>query len=269
MTFNDLNRPPLDEAALRAALIGTDSLWQDVEVTVETPSTNVALAERARAGAPGGSVLTTDHQSAGRGRMDRRWEAPPRSGLAVSVLLRPIDVPAARWVWLPLLVGLAVDATVNAAGVRSGLKWPNDVVVGDRKLAGILLERVDTSSGPAAIAGVGLNVTLTDEELPTAQATSLQLEGATSTDRSVLLRSYLRNLEALYRSWVASAGDPAAGIQESYVRRCVTIGRNVCVQNPDGTQTEGTAEAIDDFGRLVVGGIAISAGDVVHVRPTS
>lgn len=269
MTFHDLNRPPLDEAALRSALIGADSLWLNVEVTAETPSTNATLAERARAGVPGGSVLTTDHQSAGRGRMDRRWEAPPRSGLAVSVLLRPVDVPAARWVWLPLLVGLAVDATVNAAGVRSGLKWPNDVVVDGRKLAGILLERVDTPLGPAAIAGVGLNVTLTDDELPVAQATSLQLQGATITDRSVLLRSYLRNLEALYRSWVASLGDPAAGIQESYVRRCVTIGQQVSVHNPDGSRTEGTAESIDDFGRLVVDGTAISAGDVVHLRPTS
>lgn len=267
MTYGDLDRPPLDAAALRAALVGPGSLWTDVVVTPSTMSTNADLAAAAVAGAPEGSIHTTDHQIAGRGRMGRTWEAPAGSGLVVSILLRPTSVPAARWVWLPLLAGLAVDATVNGLGVDAGLKWPNDVLVGDRKIAGILIERVDTPSGPAAVVGVGLNVSLRADELPVDTATSLALEGATETDRTIVLRSLLRNIESLYASWLASEGDPAAGIRESYVRRCATIGQRVRVYLPDSSVIEGEAAGLDDLGRLVVDNQSISAGDVAHVRP--
>jgi len=267
MPFNDLNRPPLDSAALNAALTGGGRFWTDIVVTEETGSTNADVAEAARAGAPEGVVHTTDLQTAGRGRLDRTWESPAGSGVIVSVLLRPDAVPAERWVWLPLLVGLAVDATVHELGVESGLKWPNDVLVNDRKLAGILLERIETPIGPAAIVGIGLNVTLSSEELPVATATSLLLEGAIETDRTVVLRSLLRNLEALYRAWHGSLGDPAAGIRDSYVRRCVTIGTQVRVDRPTDEPLEGLASGIDELGRLIVDGHAISAGDITHARP--
>lgn len=267
MTFGDLDRPPLDAAALRTALVGPGSLWTDVVVTRSTASTNADLAVAAAQGAPEGTIHTTDVQTAGRGRLDRRWEAPEGSGIAVSVLLRPTRIAAGSWVWLPLLVGLAVDATVNSFGVESGLKWPNDVLVGDRKLAGILLERVDTPSGPAAVVGVGLNVSLREDELPVDTATSLAIEGASETDRTIILRSFLRNLESLYISWLATDGDPAGGIRDSYVRRCLTIGQQVRVSLPDGSVLEGEASALDDLGRLVVAGRPVSAGDVTHVRP--
>lgn len=267
MTYRDLDRPPLDAAALRTALVGPGSLWTDVVVTRSTESTNADVAAAAAQGAPEGTIHTTDVQTAGRGRLDRRWEAPEGSGIAVSVLLRPSRVPNGRWVWLPPLVGLAVDATVNSFGVESGLKWPNDVQVGSRKIAGILLERVETPSGPAAIVGVGLNTTLREDELPVETATSLAIEGATETDRTVVLRSFLRNLESLYMAWLAAEGDPASGVRDSYVRRCLTIGQQVRVSLPDGTTLEGEASALDDFGRLIVAGRPVSAGDVTHVRP--
>ena len=266
MSFRDLDRPPLDAASLRAALTGPGRLWTDVVVTSETGSTNVDAAAAARAGAPEGAVHTTDSQTAGRGRLDRTWSAPAGSSVHVSVVLRPDSVPAARWVWLPLLVGLAVDATVHECGVESGLKWPNDVLVDGRKLAGILLERVETGSGPAAVVGVGVNVTLRRDELPVETATSLVLEGATETDRTIVIRSLLRNLEALYRAWAASGGDPAAGIRDSYVRRCVTIGQRVRVMLPLDETWVGQATGIDDLGRLLVDGRAISAGDITHLR---
>jgi BirA family biotin operon repressor/biotin-[acetyl-CoA-carboxylase] ligase len=266
MSFRDLDRPPLDAAALRSALTGPGRFWTDVVVTPETGSTNVDVAAAARAGAPEGTVHTTDSQTRGRGRLDRAWTAPAGSGVHVSVLLRPDSVPAARWVWLPLLVGLAVDATVHECGVESGLKWPNDVLVDGRKLAGILLERVETDTGPAAVVGVGVNVSLRRDELPVETATSLALEGATETDRTIVIRSLLRNLEALYRAWAASGGDPAAGIRDSYVRRCVTIGRRVRVLLPLDETWVGQATGIDDLGRLLVDGRAISAGDVTHLR---
>lgn len=269
MSYRDLDRPPLDRAVLRTALTGPGRFWTDVVVTAETGSTNADVAEAARAGAPEGTVHTTDLQTAGRGRLDRTWEAPAGSGAIVSVLLRPDAVPAARWVWLPLLVGLAVDATVHECGVESGLKWPNDVLVDGRKLAGILLERVDTPQGPAAVVGVGLNVSLRSDELPVETATSLLLEGATETDRTIVVRALLRNLEALYRAWSASGGDPSAGIRDSYVRRCVTIGSQVTVSMPNDESLRGTATGIDDLGRLLVDGRAISAGDITHVRPAT
>ncbi|MET0819960.1 MAG: biotin--[acetyl-CoA-carboxylase] ligase [Aeromicrobium sp.] len=266
MSFRDLDRPPLDAAALRSALTGPGRLWTDVVVTSETGSTNIDAAASARAGAPEGMVHATESQTAGRGRLDRTWSAPAGSSVHVSVVLRPDSVPAARWVWLPLLVGLAVDATVHECGVESGLKWPNDVLVDGRKLAGILLERVETESGPAAVIGVGVNVTLRRDELPVETATSLALEGATETDRTIVIRSLLRNLEALYRAWAASGGDPAAGIRDSYVRRCVTIGQRVRVMLPLDETWVGQATGIDDLGRLLVDGRAISAGDITHLR---
>ncbi|MCW2829846.1 MAG: biotin--[acetyl-CoA-carboxylase] ligase, partial [Aeromicrobium sp.] len=136
-------------------------------------------------------------------------------------------------------------------------------------LAGILLERVETPQGPAAVVGVGLNVSLRKDELPVDTATSLALEGATETDRTIVIRSFLRNLEALYRAWSAAGGDPASGIRDSYVRRCVTIGSQVRVTLPDAEPLEGLASGIDDLGRLIVNGRPISAGDITHVRPAT
>ncbi|WP_375002792.1 biotin--[acetyl-CoA-carboxylase] ligase [Aeromicrobium sp. CTD01-1L150] len=266
--FFDLERPPLDEASLHAALVRDGGLWTQVVVSESTGSTNSDVAAQARAGAPEGLVRTTDAQTQGRGRLDRTFIVPERSGVIVSILLRPpVEVALQRWVWLPLLGGLAVDATARECGVQTELKWPNDVLVGGRKISGILLERVETPTGPAAVVGIGLNVTMSESELPVPTATSLLIEGAEQTDRTVVLRMLLRNLEALYRAWVATDGDPEAGVRDSYRRRCVTIGSAVRVELPDGTTVHGTATDVDQDGRIVVDGRALSAGDVTHVRP--
>ncbi len=266
MAYEDLDRPPLDVRALRAALVR--SLWSDVRVSRRTGSTNADLAALAREGAPAGTVVVTEQQTAGRGRLDRRWEQPASSGLAVSMLVAPRAVPMHRWAWLPLLTGLAVDATVRSFDVPSALKWPNDVLVEDRKLAGILVEVVTTPSGPAAVIGVGLNTGLRADELPVPTATSMLLEGGSTTDRTVVLRELLRTTEKLYRAWVAEEGEPS-GVRESYVRRCATLGRTVRVEMPDGTERVGTAATVDEQGRLVVDGEPVSAGDVTHVRALS
>jgi BirA family biotin operon repressor/biotin-[acetyl-CoA-carboxylase] ligase len=273
--YDDLRRPPLDQEALGAALVRSASLWTDVEVLPSAPSTNAVLADRCRIGtAAAGAVLVADHQTAGRGRLDRRWVTPAGSALTFSVLLDPGRVPVARWPWLPLLTGIAVSEGVRrVAGVEAVLKWPNDVLVGDRKLAGILLERVETGQGALAVVGVGVNVSLTAEELPVPTATSLLAEGATTTDRTVVLRELLRSLEALFVQWRADGGDPTLGLQTSYVRRCGTLGRDVRVDLPTGEQIVGTAAGIDAEGRLEVrtadGPRTLGAGDVVHVHPAS
>ncbi|MBE1533731.1 biotin--[acetyl-CoA-carboxylase] ligase [Actinomadura algeriensis] len=278
--YGDLDRPPLHEAALRRALVRDDGLWRDVRVVQETGSTNADLAALAREGAPQGTVLVTELQTAGRGRLGRRWSAPPRSGLMFSMLVRP-GVPVERLGWLPLLTGVAVATAVRrmtawsqdeesgdvAVDVR--LKWPNDLLVGERKLAGILAEKVEDG----LVVGVGLNVGLREEELPVPTATSLAIEGAPLSDRAPLLRAILREFGTWYREWDALAGDPErSGLRPAYLELCATIGREVRVEMPADERWTGVARDVDAAGRLVVSGTsgdrAVSAGDVVHVRGT-
>ncbi|NUU23455.1 MAG: biotin--[acetyl-CoA-carboxylase] ligase [Streptomycetaceae bacterium] len=265
--WTDLDRPPLREAELRHALVGAGGLWREVRVVAETGSSNADLAERA--GEDEGLVLVAEYQNAGRGRLDRTWTAPPRSGLFLSVLLRPAEVPVARWGWLPLLAGVAAaEATSRVAGLDVRLKWPNDLLVGDRKLAGILAER----AGDGVVLGIGLNVSLREHELPVPGATSLALADSITTDRDPLLRALLRGLESWYERWRTAAGDPhASGLHAAYTAACATLGRTVRVELPAARVLTGTATGIDDDGRIIVdtpeGHEAVGAGDVVHVRP--
>lgn len=281
VTFAELDRPPLDPIALAEALTRGATVWRDVRLLETSPSTNAVAAEAARAGDGEGLVVVADHQTAGRGRLDRVWTTPPGTALTFSVLLAPDGVPLRRWPWLPLLVGIAVAEGVRrATGVEAVLKWPNDVLVEGaapgagpgRKLAGILVERVERPAGAVAVVGVGINVGARAEELPVPTATSLVLERSDgrTPDRTVVLREVLRTLEALYLQWHAEQGDPARGLHASYVRRCASLGREVHVDLPDGSSFAGIAEAIDGDGALVVAAGAdrrtFHAGDVVHAR---
>lgn len=250
----------------------------DVEILPETPSTNAVVAERARGGAPEGLVVVTEHQTAGRGRLDRTWQTPLHSALTFSVLLRPpVDrVPPQRWPWLPLLAGLAVTSVLRAEGYAAGVKWPNDVMIagprGERKVCGILVERVEAPAGsglgPAAVVGIGLNTSLLPEELPVPTATSLAIESGGPVDRTHVLVELLRGLLAHYADWVA---DPDA-LRPAYAAASVTLGRRVRAELPDDRTLVGTATAIDATGRVVIsasdGDHAVGAGDVVHLRPT-
>lgn len=236
-----------------------------------TGSTNADVAAEARAGAAEGFAVVADHQSAGRGRLDRRWEAPAGAALAVSFLLRPTEVPAARWPWLPLLTGVAcVEAVERVTGVTTVLKWPNDVLIGGLKLAGILVERVDTPAGAAAVVGVGLNVSQSATELPP-NAVSLTTAGVVDPSRDAVLDELGARLAAWYQRWRAAAGRPKDGLAAAYVRRCATLGQLVRLELPGGEHRHGRAVDVDESGRLVLdtadGLTAVSAGDVVHLRP--
>ena len=261
---------PLDPSRLRADLLEPGALWRTLDVVAEAGSTNADLADRARGGEAAGAVLITEFQSAGRGRLGRTWTAPPGSSIAMSVLVRPHDVETSRWTWLPLLTGLAVvEALRRAAEAHAVLKWPNDVLVDGRKICGILAERVETPSGPACVIGIGLNVHLTDEELPVPTATSLAvLNPSRVLGRNPLIVTILRALEAIYSQWETDDDDAAFAL--SYVKRCDTIGRQVRVTMAGDQVVEGVAEAIDRDGLLVVrtetGLRSIGAGDVVHLR---
>ncbi|MCX5266871.1 biotin--[acetyl-CoA-carboxylase] ligase [Streptomyces sp. NBC_00199] len=274
--WSDLDRPPLNGAALRRALVREGGLWSGVDVVQRTGSTNSDLVTAASEGrAREGAVLVAEEQTSGRGRLDRRWTAPPRSGLFFSVLLTPSEVPVARWGWLPLLTGVAVATGLSrAAGVDTALKWPNDLLVTvggeERKAGGILAER---AGADAVVVGVGLNVTLRAEELPVPQAGSLALAGAVTTDRDPLLRAVLRSLEEWYGRWRAAGGDPdTSGLQETYAAGCATLGRTVRAELPGDRSLVGEAVAVDGDGRLVIAteeGVQepVGAGDIVHLRP--
>jgi BirA family biotin operon repressor/biotin-[acetyl-CoA-carboxylase] ligase len=250
-----------------------------VEILPSSPSTNQAVADRARSGEREGLVVVAEHQTSGRGRLDRTWVTPPRAALTLSALLTPTGVPAQRWPWLPLLTGVAVARAVRRVGGRApALKWPNDVLIAGRKLAGILVERVDRpdrpvdTGGPAAVVGIGINVSTTSEELPAAaraSATSLLLEGVT-TDRDLLLTALLEELAGLYETWRDSGGEPGP-LRAAYLAVSGTVGTQVRVELPGGTHLVGDAVDVDDGGRLVVAEHgrrhSLAAGDVVHLRP--
>jgi BirA family biotin operon repressor/biotin-[acetyl-CoA-carboxylase] ligase len=264
MTSSPAPRPPLDPARLV-----TPAGWR-VELVEATPSTNAALAERARAGEQPGLVLVTEHQTAGRGRLDRAWETPARSSLTFSVLLRP-HTPATSWSWLPLLTGYAVQAALADRLPDIALKWPNDVLVDDgsgagRKVCGILVERVEAADGPMVVVGVGINVDQTLDELPVATATSVSLETGEPVERTGLLSQVLGSLHGLQ-----GLLDDVGALRRAYADVCVTFGRTVDVHLPGGAVRRGEALDIDATGALVVatddGALTVAAGDVVHVRP--
>jgi BirA family transcriptional regulator, biotin operon repressor / biotin---[acetyl-CoA-carboxylase] ligase len=257
------SRPALDPSRLPD---------HQVEVVDEAGSTNALVAERARSGAPEGLVVVAEHQTAGRGRLDRSWETPPRSGLTFSVLLRPpVDtVPAVSWPWLPLLTGHAVSSALRERGFDAAVKWPNDVLIGERKVAGILVERVDTTTGPAAVVGIGVNVGMTADELPVPEATSLALHGEVP-DRTDLLGSVLDRLWDEYVEWTSGEAAAAERLLAAYVAGCATVGRDVTVALPGDKTLTGRASGIGADGSLLVDDGAgtrhrVSAGDVVHVR---
>lgn len=264
----EVKRAPLRESALRRAVDLSHGLWREIRVVEETGSTNADMLAAAAAGAPEGLVIIAEHQTAGRGRLARTWQSPARAGLTFSVLLRPTGVEAARRGWLPLLAGVAVaDALGRVAELSAMLKWPNDVLIGDRKVAGILAE----ASGSAVVVGIGVNVSHQSADLPVATATSLLIEGAVTVDRHPLLRAVLRELAVRYISWSAAGGGPdAGGLHHAYSGRCATIGRRVRIEMPAAQVLEGDATGVDPAGQLVVrteaGQHVIGAGDVIHVR---
>lgn len=250
---------PLDVEQLRASIAGTG--WRRVDVVDETGSTNADLVARAGSEDIAGAVLLAEHQSAGRGRHGRSWTTPRRSQIAMSFGVDTAGVAPGAWGWLPLITGLAVVQTVRDLGVDAGLKWPNDVLVGDGKLAGILAE----VAGTVVVVGVGLNVSFTADALPDPRAVSLTMLGV-SVDRTELAGKLLTALDLLLERWRRS--DP--GIADDYRRVSTTIGSQVLALLPGDTEIVGTATGIDDSGRLLIDSdgttVTVSAGDITYLR---
>jgi BirA family transcriptional regulator, biotin operon repressor / biotin---[acetyl-CoA-carboxylase] ligase len=251
-------------------VLTASGLWSDVSVVASTGSTNGDLLAAARGGAPAGTVLVAEEQTRGRGRLDRSWHSVPGAALTFSALLRPTQVPPPWRGWLPLLAGVAVASAVRGeAGVDASLKWPNDVLSGGAKLAGILAEQ----AGDAVVVGFGINVAERADELPSGQATSLWLRGSGNTDRQALLAAVLKDFGHWYRLWADGPvpGDAeSCGLRTRYLAECATIGAQIQVLLPAGAVLAGRGQDVDGTGRLVVatsaGLVPVSAGDVIHVR---
>lgn len=241
------------------------------EWVAETGSTNTDLVRRALE-LPDFSVLTAAFQNAGKGRSGRSWLAPANSSLFVSVLLKPQGIPVSKFSWLPLLAGLAMTNAVNAIlpSQAATLKWPNDVLIGDEKISGVLSELVGDLSG--VVIGAGLNVSQAQSELPIEKATSLKLQGV-SISLDEVLALYLTELTRLYEAFVAAAGDSnRSRLRFEVLQNCATIGSRVKVILPGAEELFGDALGIDDGGRLIFLPddkpqiMPISAGDIIHLR---
>ncbi len=259
----------------RTALAGTR--FARIDWVDETGSTNAdLLADVAADGDTPERVLVADHQTAGRGRLGRTWEAPPGTSLLFSVLLRP-GLPVERLHLVTMAVALAAsDACDAVAGVRPRLKWPNDLVVVEadgttRKLAGILAESVVRDGGVAAlVVGTGINVNWPRDLPPelAAIATSLDHHAGSEVDREDLLVALLRGLDSILSALDEPGG--AEALLMRYRHLSATLGQRVRVELASGA-LEGIAVDVADDGHLLVelGGevVSVAAGDVVHLRP--
>ncbi|MEO5678720.1 MAG: biotin--[acetyl-CoA-carboxylase] ligase [Acidimicrobiales bacterium] len=233
----------------------------DVHYVEQTGSTNADLRALARGGAPAGTVVRAGHQTAGRGRLDRTWEAPPGSSLLTSILL---PVEAEPFLAVARVALATADACGDLAGVDAALKWPNDLTVGDGKLAGLLAE-ADAGS-PTVVFGLGCNVTwpAPDERPPALEGRLVALSDLTATPpgSADLLAGVLRRLD----TWMLA---PAGRVLDDYRDRCGTLGRRVRVELADGA-FEGTAAGITPSGELIVdvgiGRRLVRTGDVIHLR---
>jgi BirA family biotin operon repressor/biotin-[acetyl-CoA-carboxylase] ligase len=247
------------EERVRTAL-AAETRFGDIRLISRTGSTNEMVAGLADGGAPEGLVVAADFQSAGRGRRDRRWEARPGDGLLVSALLRPQGLAPERRGLVASAAALAARrACAAVAGVDAEIKWPNDLLAGGAKLAGILA----VATGGAVVVGMGLNV-------HGGPPGSICLDGlaARRIDRAALLERWLRELDSAVGDWDGVAAD--------YRSTCATVGREVAVhlgggRAGAGSVRKGRAESVDDLGRLVVrlddGPVErFAAGDVVHLR---
>lgn len=251
-------------AARISELLGENTMWHSVEVVASTGSTNADLVRAAREGASAGRVLIAREQTTGRGRRIRSWASPPERSIAMSILVEPA-LPMERWGWLSLIAGLAVtEALESLAGTSASvqLKWPNDVLINEKKICGILSEAVPNATANKAVVGLGVNISLRRDELPVPTATSLLLEGLTQ-DQNAVAAAILDRFQQRYEQWQRSGS-----VREAYAARCTSLGRALRISVSEDSFVEGRGHGIDADGRLLVAtaaGIeAFAVGDVVH-----
>ena len=257
----------LSAAAIESAL-QTRWLGRTLEFHTEIGSTNERLALLARQGAPAGTLVVADLQTAGRGRLGRQWVTPPGTALLHSVLYRP-DWPPEQATWLTMITALAArDAIFKVANVKINLKWPNDLIIGDdpyHKVGGILLDAAFASNAlEYLIVGMGINVNLTAAQLPdgVTPPTSLLLVAGQRVSRITLLTTLLTELEHRYE--LAETG---ISPHEEWQASLINLNQPVVISTPNNAPWDGIARGTDKWGRLLVETaagerVAVAAGDV-------
>jgi BirA family biotin operon repressor/biotin-[acetyl-CoA-carboxylase] ligase len=251
----EMVREALNESAMNATLRG--SYWR-VSVFQSLTSTQSELIGKENL--KHGDVFATEFQSAGRGRLDRTFEATESSALLFSLYLEPKRIKV-EWSAIPLLAGLSlVNALKNLdEKFETNLKWPNDLLIGDNKVAGILVEARDNG----VIVGIGLNVAMSKSELPVQTATSLSIENFAELNRNVILPEILKNLALTIEQWESGSNS----VFEQYRQASSTLGKEVEVHLPSGEILNSRAVGITDVGELLLAsGARINVGDVIHLR---
>ena len=228
-----------------------------VEVTGSTQDDIAQLVAEKKA--LSGDVLVTEYQSAGRGRLDRKFEAPKSSALLFSFYIEPTR-DKSDWSFLPLLAGLSAIFAITKLSPAStpNLKWPNDILLGAGKVGGIIAQ----STGEGVVIGVGINVEMNQDELPVVSATSLGIHSFPVLNRNEILASFLNAFEELFERW--QSGED---LRHLYCERSATIGQNVRIEHPDGSHKNGKAVDVTPAGELILeDGSRVTVGDIVHLR---
>jgi BirA family biotin operon repressor/biotin-[acetyl-CoA-carboxylase] ligase len=255
---NELHRAALRESELHAEL---SPYWR-VSVVDVTGSTQIDLAESIRARtAHDGDVLIANYQSSGRGRLDREFIAAPSSALLFS-LYKKVLRPREEWNFIALLTALSiVDALIELdEDVNISVKWPNDILVNDKKIAGLLSEATEEG----VIVGIGLNVTMNIDELPVAEATSLFLENFREVDRNIILQKILQTFEKNFSRWIVEGSAPFI---DAYETSCSSLHRSVQIITPDGNSKNAIPAGISPLGELILNdGSTVNSADILHLR---
>ena len=253
---NEVLRTPLDEAEINSRVT---PYWRVsvVELTGSTQNDLLQLVESNNA--LDGQVIATEFQSNGRGRLDRTFEAPAQSALLFSFYIKPRN-QRSEWGFIPLIAGLSLVRAITTidTAMNVSLKWPNDLIINEKKCAGIIAQ----TTNEGIVIGIGLNVSMTPNELPVSTATSLAIEGSTITDRNLLLSHLLNTFAELFEAW-----EEGSELLDEYASASSTIGKKVRIELPGGENLEATVARISHTGELVLDdGRHVSAGDVIHLR---
>ncbi len=253
---NEVLRTPLDEAEINSRVA---PYWRVsvVELTGSTQNDLLQLVESNNA--LDGQVIATEFQSDGRGRLDRTFEAPTQSALLFSFYIKPRN-QRSEWGFISLIAGLSLVRAITTidTAMNVSLKWPNDLIINEKKCAGIIAQ----TTNEGVVIGIGLNVSMTPNELPVSTATSLAIEGSTITDRNLLLSHLLNTFAELFEAW-----EEGSELLDEYASASSTIGKKVRIELPGGENLEATVARISHTGELVLDdGRHVSAGDVIHLR---
>ena len=267
-------------SATLLSLLPSKTLNHTLFVFEELASTNTFALELGKNSIVQGTVVLADRQTAGKGRLQRSWFSPPGTNIYGSLIFS-FNLPLQAIGWIPLMAGVAIAQAIEGhTEIDITLKWPNDILIEERKVGGILCESFKRSpTETCVVIGFGINVNLSESAFPKnleQTATSLQTHSKHPLDRHHLLKSIITTLE---QGWKALITHGPQACQLAYSSRCSTLGQQIQVLFPDGSKLEGQAQSIGELGQLQMipsssdskGQSArvldVHAGDILHIKP--